>query len=495
MDAIASKLIASSAVLVLVWAVGYGFRSPRLTRTTWLLFSYGFYLLWGGPGPLCLLIFSSVINYVLGVFLRRNPVAWRLGIGIGFNLLLLSTFKYLSGTAGSYFFGSMLSRLQHVILPLGISFWTFQALSYLFDIYREQEDSDPTLLEFCLYMAYWPTVVSGPICRTDAMVPQFRRAERPQWSDLANGTRRLCLGVFMLAVSQALSLGIAGQGLDAAFARTNVRWTGSDVWLLTIGYGFQLFFNFAGYSHVVIAAARLFGIVLQENFDRPFLASTLSTFWTRWHMSLSFWIRDYVFMPLAMRWRSLWWRNFTLIISMILFGLWHGATWLFVLWGAYHGILLVLHRLWQQLRIRTAMPRVANATLPVLSWCFTFGAVSAGWILFRAQNWPQALQMIRALINWKSYGTFILPPACRFLIILTAVAYFLALGISSLLDRVASSPSVEWEKVGYISLALRALSRERWVWVAPVAAVIALYGFILVGHLPKSGSPLLYRLF
>jgi len=487
---LSTKLTAISAGLALLWAASFSSNSYRVTRVIWLVFSYCFYLVWGG-WSLCLLILSSLMNYAVGASLRRNPTTWRLGIGFGLNLVLLCSFKYLPGIHGSFLEGSALGRFQHVLLPLGISFWTFQALSYLFDIYRENEDSDPTLMEFCLYMAFWPTVVSGPICRTSNLIPQFRKCKRPRLSDVATGTRRLCTGILMLGVSEALSRGIAGQGIDAAFARTDYRWTGIDVWFITIGYGFQLFFNFAGYSHLVIGGARLFGIELEENFNRPFLATTPAMFWSRWHMSLSSWIRDYVFIPMASRWRSLWWRNLALLISMILFGIWHGATFLFVLWGAYHGTLLVLHRQWQQVRTRIRLPRVVDGAIALLSWCFTFGAVSLGWVLFRAQGWHQALNMFKALADWSSYSSSTLPMACRFLIVLTAVAYFSIVGIAGLLDRVARTSA----SVRAIPAALQWISNERWVWVSPLAAVLVLYGFILVGHVGKVGSPLLYRLF
>jgi alginate O-acetyltransferase complex protein AlgI len=301
------------------------------------------------------------------------------------------------------------------------------------------------------------------------------------------------MGILMLGVSEALSVGIAGQGIDAAFARTDYHWTAIDVWIITIGYGFQLFFNFAGYSHIVIGAARFFGFELPENFNRPFLATTPAMFWNRWHMSLSSWIRDYLFLPMATRWRSLWWRNLALLISMILFGLWHGATFLFVLWGTYHGVLLVLHRLGQQVRIRLMLPRAADGVIALFSWCFTFGAVSVGWVLFRAEGWQQAQVMLRALVDWSSYSfsTSTLSMACKLLIVLTGAAYFTVVGISNLLDRAASTS----ESGRYLPAALQLISNERWVWVSPLVAVLAIYGWILVGHVGKVGSPLLYRLF
>ena len=326
-------------------------RSLRLRQLILLAVSYALYLLWG-PWFLGVLLFSSICNYFLGAFLRRRITLGRLWLGIAFNLILLGTFKYLPGLANSAPSLWALHSFRQLILPLGISFWTFQALSYLFDIYREEE-LDPSLLEFCLYMAFWPTVISGPICRLTNMLPQFRGPKPPQWSDYGAGLRRIAIGFLMLGVAQLLADGLApGQGINGGFDRVIVRWSALDVWALAVGYGFQLFMDFAGYTHLVIGAARLCGFELQENFDRPYISTSPSVFWTRWHMSLSFWIRDYVFLPLASLRRGLLWRNLALIIAMVLFGIWHRGSLLFILWGAYQGLLLVLHRQWQQFERR-----------------------------------------------------------------------------------------------------------------------------------------------
>src|SRR5205807_8737568 len=190
--------------------------------------------------------------------------------------------------------------------------------------------------------------VSGPICRMPDMLPQFRSEKPTPWNDIARGFRRIATGVFMMLLARVLGQGIlAGDGITSGFDRV-AHWSGADVWCLAFGYGLQLFFDFAGYSHMAIGAAQLLGFTVPENFARPFQSTNPSIFWTRWHMSLSFWIRDYVFLPLAAMRRDLWWRNGTLAFTMILFGLWHAATWPFVLWGAYHGLLLVGHRVGQQ---------------------------------------------------------------------------------------------------------------------------------------------------
>src|SRR5215510_2238428 len=282
-------------VFVLVaWIIAWSFPSVRARQALLLLASYLFYSNWG-LGFLSILIASSLLNFSLGALLRGRLTSGRLWFGVGLNVILLGFFKYLPpmaealGTTGWH-----LEFAKKIIMPVGMSFWTFQGLSYLFDLYREEE-LDPSLLEFCLYMAFWPTVLAGPVCRLPNMLPQFRRA--PVWDldNVSTGFSRIVQGVFMkMVLAQLLGMGLTrGGGVAAGFDQTHGGYGGLDVWLLAVGFGFQLFFDFAGYSHMVIGLARVFGIRLEENFARPYFSLTPSVFWTRWHMSLSFWIRDY----------------------------------------------------------------------------------------------------------------------------------------------------------------------------------------------------------
>ena len=208
------------------------------------------------------------MNYALGQWLKSNITSRRLWTSVGINLVFLSVFKYLPALGAAVPAGSTLSLLRRMVFPIGVSYWTFQALSYLFELYRE-EDLDPTPVEFCLYMSFWPTVLQGPICRMTSMLPQFRQSWAVKAEDLNIGLRRLGTGLLMAGLALVMSGGLyAGAGVDAAFDRTSAHLGGLDVWCLLLGYGFQLYFSFCGLSHIVIGAARLFGIELQENFDR-----------------------------------------------------------------------------------------------------------------------------------------------------------------------------------------------------------------------------------
>ncbi len=472
--------------LVLSWTAAFGIRSPRFRQLILLIISYALYITWG-KWFLAYLLASSLVNYGLGQYLRRQPNLARLWLGIGFNLLFLAAFKYFPAMVSSAPPQSIFAGFQHIVMPLGVSFWTFQAISFHFEIYRGQE-IDPSLLEFFLYMSFWPTVISGPICRLSGLLPQLRRPEPPSWEDLCTGAPRIGTGLLMLGLARILAAGLGpGQGVDAGFARLTGNWSGVDVWFLAIGYGFRLFFDFAGYSSLVIGAARTFGFELPENFARPFLSTTPSVFWTRWHMSLSFWIRDFVFLPLASVRRSLWWRNFALFLSMVLFGLWHKGNLLFLIWGALQGLLLVLHRQWQKLQKEFALNVPAFISTP-LGWLLTFAGISVGWIFFRSETLAQAWAMTRALVTPSGYLQRHLPVQFYWLTACTALGYFGVVAAADLLTSIEQNPSSP--------SALRTLLQERWVWLAPGIAVTAVYAYIITEIQQTSlNSTFLYRLF
>lgn len=473
--------------LLAAWLLSWRLRETPKRQLLYLALSYAFYATWG-PWFLGVLIFSSLLNYLLGLYLRRNPSVQRLWVAIGCNVLFLSIFKYLP-EIGRVSPESPLAYFSHLVLPVGMSFWTFQALSYLIDLYRE-EDLDPSLLEFCLYMAFWPTALSGPICRLPAMLPQFRQRFAPVWQDLTIGSRRIAIGLLMMFLSQILAGGIyPGKGLDAAFALPAGRLSGLDVWLMITSYSFQLFFNFCGYSHLVIGAARLFGFELHENFNRPFLSTSPSEFWTRWHMSLSFWIRDYLFFPLATLRAGLWWRNLCLVIAMFIFGLWHKGSLLFIIWGTYHGLLLVVHRQCQQIRFRTGA-RLPYHLSAALSWAATFAAISIGWIFFRATNTAQAAAMLRSAFAPHHFLQVHLWASLYGITLLMGAGYFLLAAAGSLLKGFELSATTSRHRRG-----LQFLSSDRWVWIVPLSVVISLYFFLILRPTITTGGSMFYGLF
>ena len=462
-------------------------RSKTVRQWALLAGSYALYLTWTKWFVLILLS-STVMNFVLGRWLRRKPSWPVLSVGTLFNLAVLSSFKYLPEVATDLPFSS-LQRLAHLALPLGLSFWTFQAMSYLFDLYRGEE-LDPSFVEFAVYMAFFPVSVSGPICRMPEMLGQFRFEEAVQGGDRERGFSRIAIGVLMMQLAKLLGQGIlAGDGINRGFDNLT-QWSGADVWCLGVGFGLQLFFDFAGYSHIAIGAAQMLGITVPENFDRPFASTTPSIFWTRWHMSLSFWIRDYVFLPLAMIRRGKVWRNVVLILSMVLFGLWHKASLLFLLWGCYHGVLLVAHRQVQQMEKRFGWEAQA-ALWSGVSWIVTMSLVSLGWIFFRANSLAKTGQMLSAVASPASYSAHYLSGSLYVLVLFLAVGYAAVLRMSESMNRHAEGDQAAENSSGMMAM----LARKRWYWVPPLYALVLMILLMVTLTQSATTAQFMYRAF
>jgi alginate O-acetyltransferase complex protein AlgI len=484
-----THIIGYTLIFLLCLAIFSKVHSRRIRQGTLLIASYALYLSWA-PWFAAVILTSTLVNFVIGNKLRRNPSSLILLLGIVFNLLLLGTFKYLPEASVHIPFSS-LQQFAHIALPLGISFWTFQAMSYLFDLYQGEE-MDPTLPEFALYMVFFPVTISGPVCRMPEMLPQFRSEGSLRRTDIFRGFQRIATGVFMMQVAKLLGQGIlAGDGINSGFDRVH-QWSGVDVWCLAFGYGLQLFFDFAGYSHIAIGAAQALGLTLPENFSRPFASTTPSVFWTRWHMSLSFWIRDYVFFPLMQVRRDLWWRNSCLVISMVLFGLWHRATLLFLIWGCYHGVLLVMHR---QIE---ALQRKYDWTPPqslwnLASWIATMVFVNFGWIFFRSNSLQQVRQMLSAVLSPATYGQHFLSGSLYLLVLALAVGYCAVLLIVDRLNKHVPTETETRLSVADSSAGITAfVARWRWFWLAPLYAVALLFLLIITLSRGTSTAQLMY---
>jgi alginate O-acetyltransferase complex protein AlgI len=480
-----TQIIGYALAFLLCLAIFSKVHSRTIRQATLLIASYALYMSWA-PWFAAVLLTSTIVNFVVGNRLRRNPSGLTLACGIVFNLLLLGTFKYLPEASVHLPFSS-LQPFAHIALPLGISFWTFQAMSYLFDLYQGEE-MNPTLPEFALYMVFFPVTISGPVCRMFEMLPQFRSENSLRWADVFRGFQRIATGVFMMQVAKLLGQGIlAGDGINSGFDRVH-RWSGSDVWCLAFGYGLQLFFDFAGYTHIAIGAAQMLGFTVPENFSRPFASITPSVFWTRWHISLSFWIRDYVFFPLMQMRRDTWWRNLCLLISMVLFGLWHRATLLFLIWGCYHGVLLIAHR---QIE---ALQRKYDWTPPqelwnLASWIGTMALVNLGWIFFRSNSLGQAGQMLAAVLSPATYGQHLLSGSLYLLVLAVAAGYCVALLIIDRLNRLVPAETAATDSPADIATLL---ARWRWFWLTPLFAVALLCLLIVTLSHGTSTAQLMY---
>ncbi len=369
--------------------------APARTRS-WVLIlaSYGFYATWDWR-YLALLLGVSLFNWTYARFVLARSDDAPVWPGIAVNLSALGYFKYTNffvQTAGSLVHaagGSWHPRIFDITLPLGVSFFTFQGVAYLIDV-ASGEAPFQSLRNFMLYKAFWPQLIAGPIIRPAEIREQIEGTRSLCYEDVSEGTRRILRGAFKKIV---LADSLAPQ-VDLAFLANGTPHA-LDTIAGTIGFGLQIYFDFSAYSDFAIGSARLFGFRFPENFDWPYQARSPQDFWNRWHMTLSRWIRDYVFTPLSFATRAHpQWRPFWLIVAMGLCGLWHGAQWTFVLWGVWHGIFLAA----QQTALKPLFSSTTRVAV-VAGWLITMVVVFAGWLLFRAPSLAVATGHLKALFT------------------------------------------------------------------------------------------------
>jgi D-alanyl-lipoteichoic acid acyltransferase DltB (MBOAT superfamily) len=379
----------SIAYLVFLAATLAGFFAlPRGARAGLLvLASLGFYAAWSVPLT-GLIVVSAVIDYTAARQIHASEAPGRrrlfLLLSVAVNLGLLGFFKYtnfLRDTALALA-GWPAGEALAIVLPPGISFYTFQTMSYTIDVYRRQLAPARSFTRFLLFVSFFPQLVAGPIERAGHLLGQFEQVVRARFSadNFLTGARMIAWGIFK-KVCVADPCARLVDGVYAAPA----DFDGWSVVVATYAFTLQIYFDFSAYSEIARGSARLLGVDLMRNFDQPYLARDISEFWRRWHISLSTWFRDYVYLPLggSRGGRAATLRN--LVVTMFLSGLWHGAAWNFVLWGLYHGALLLVHALvrgagwWRRLGAR--LGRAGEA----LAWALTFQCVVFGWVLFRVE--------------------------------------------------------------------------------------------------------------
>ena len=323
----------------------------RRTALAWLIVSslvfYGFW----NPPYLALLVGSIAGNYFLGQTLARRASKPLLGLGVAFNLGLIAYFKYADffiGNAGTLF-GAELPAAD-IVLPLAISFFTFQQIAFLVDVYQGKVD-DPDFLHYALFVSFFPQLIAGPIVHHSEVIPQFRseKAFHPNWSGLWAG-----LAIFLVGLQKKIVLadGIAAYANSVFDGAAATAPTFFPAWIGALAYTFQLYFDFSGYTDMAIGLALIFGITLPLNFDSPYKAVNIIDFWRRWHMTLARFLRVYLYVPLGGNRKGQPRRYVNLMVTMLLGGLWHGASWTFVFWGGLHGAYLAINHAWHALRRR-----------------------------------------------------------------------------------------------------------------------------------------------
>ncbi|MBN2369963.1 MAG: MBOAT family protein [Vicinamibacteria bacterium] len=369
---------------------------PRRARHLWLTTaSYAFYG-WANPAFMGLMLLSTLIDYVCGWRLgasprdERRPRAW-LAVSLVSNLSLLGFFKYFNFAVDSYaalLTGLGLERLRpdvglRVVLPLGISFYTFQSMSYTFDIYRGRTKPLKNIVDFACYVSLFPQLVAGPIIRFSEIADQLRHRTHTT-EKFARGAAFFSLGM----AKKVLLANPCGFVADAAFDAVSLP--PLDAWAGVLAYAFQIYFDFSGYSDMAIGLGLMLGFVFPKNFDSPYHAESLTDFWRRWHISLSTWLRDYLYHPLGGNRKGPRRTYVNLAIVMLLGGLWHGAAWNFVVWGGIHGVWLAMERAMGKRSLYRRLPRPGRVAL-------TFVGVLVTWVFFRAPDLAAAGRYLSAM--------------------------------------------------------------------------------------------------
>ena len=427
------------ACLLLYFALG---RRSGLAALGFLALASLIFYGWWDPRYLALLCGSVMFNYFVGRRLAASPARARgdkavLWLGVAGNLTLLGAFKYAGFFAANLNSLAGLSLpLPQIVLPLGISFFTFTQIAYLVDAYRK-EVREYRFIHYGLFVTFFPHLLAGPVLHHAEVMPQFARpgAFRFSSANFAVGMTIFAIGLFKKVVLADGIAEFATPVFDAAGRGATLSFLAA--WGGALSYTFQLYFDFSGYSDMAVGLARLFGIVFPANFNSPYKAASIIDFWRRWHMTLSRFLRDYLYIPLGGGRCHPLRRHANLMATMLLGGLWHGAGWTFVIWGGLHGLYVVINHAWRSLPERWLVP-VPPALARWLARLLTFFAVVVGWVFFRAESLTAARAMLEGMAGLhgisKADPYYFGAPELKGLLVMFVVAWGLP-NVQQLLHR------------------------------------------------------------
>jgi len=403
------RMVFASPVFLFVFLpltlLGY-FTVRGKLRNVFLLLASLFFYAWGETAYVLIMIASICVNYFFGILVEQGMqkqaglgAGGRLALagGVTVNLLLLGYFKYANFLVGNLNIG--LARLSlpqialgPVHLPIGISFFTFHAISYLVDIYRRQCTAQRTFVQCALYIALFPQLIAGPILRYRDMAAQLV-SRTVTAADFSAGVQRFVFGL----AKKVILANPLGQVADKVFALPTGDLTAGPAWLGVICYGLQIYLDFSAYSDMAIGLGRMFGFRILENFNYPYISLSIREFWRRWHISLSTWFRDYLYIPLGGSRGATWRTYLNLTTVFLLCGLWHGASWSFVIWGLLHGVYLVVERV--------GLGKVLARRWRPLQHGYSLLLITISWVFFRAADLSQALGYLSAMFGGGAAGS------------------------------------------------------------------------------------------
>ncbi len=380
----------------------YRFLNHHWQNRMLLCASYYFYGSWDWRF-LSLILLVTLVNYAVALGVHNSDTKRRrktlIAVSIALNLALLGTFKYFNFFAGEFvdFMGligiSLGMPSVQIVLPVGISFFTFQAMSYSIDVYRGDVEPTRNVRDFCLYVAFFPQLVAGPIERSSHLLPQVLnpRVRRP--NDFADGLYLVLIGLFKkIVIADNLAIVV-----NLVFSENPGELSGADCLVGVYAFAFQIYGDFSGYSTIARGLSKWMGFDLMVNFKMPYLAHSPSDFWRRWHISLSTWLRDYLYIPLGGNRGGPWMTRRNLMLTMLLGGLWHGAGWTYLTWGFFHGLILTIYH--QRGAKASKAKEETSAGRRFLSIVVMFHLVCFGWLFFRAASMEQAIQMLNLMVT------------------------------------------------------------------------------------------------
>lgn len=376
-------------VFLPICLIGYYLVKPKFKNVFLLIASLIFYA-WGEPKFVFLMVLSIIVNYIFAILMEDTPKEKKtfLTLGIVFNLALLGYFKYFNFLIENI---NLLLQAEisakTIVLPIGISFFTFQIMSYLIDVYRNPEiKAQRNIINLGLYIALFPQLIAGPIVKYKDIEKELL-VRTVSVEDFSYGIKRFIIGLgkkVLLANNLAVTV-------DLIFAQNVGDLSSVTLWLGAIGYMFQIYYDFSGYSDMAIGLGRMFGFHFQENFIYPYLSNSIKEFWRRWHISLSTWFKEYLYIPLGgnRKGKVKLYRNLTIVFFTT--GLWHGASWNFIIWGLWHGLFALLERM--KFGDFLAKTRFFNKI-------YVFFVVIIGWVFFRADNLNLAVEYLKGMFFW-----------------------------------------------------------------------------------------------
>ena len=379
-------LFAFMPIVVLLCIIARAAGKAAVRNVLLLIFSLLFYA-WGEPVYVLLMVGAILVNYFLGRFVRGKKGVYIFAIAL--NLGMLAVFKYLDMfISGVNWLVHADLPLANLALPIGISFYTFQMISYLIDVRRGDVPAERNFVDFAAYVSMFPQLIAGPIVRYIDIKNELGVAKM-DIMEAAAGVRRFCVGL----AKKVIIANTAAQVADAAFEMAGSL-SFAAAWLGIVAYAIQIYFDFSGYSDMAIGLGHMLGFRFMENFNYPYISKSVREFWRRWHLSLSTWFRDYLYIPLggSRNGRLRTFRN--LLIVFTLCGMWHGASWSFALWGLWHGVFLCIERIPAIQKLQKALPGWIN-------WIYTIIVVLLGWVLFRADNLGMAARYVSDMFTME----------------------------------------------------------------------------------------------